>query len=52
MLIRWHGDVALVDATALAVMRRVTVRHARRLQPAVACDLRTRVLLFQAETVS
>jgi hypothetical protein len=52
MLIRWHGDLALVDATALAAMRRVTIRHARRMQPPVACDLRTRVLLFQVKSVS
>ena len=47
MLVRWHDDVALVDATALAVLLGCTVRHARR-RPPVACDLATRVLLFVA----
>ena len=47
MLIHWHRDVTLVDAEVLAVMRRVTVRQARR-STAVACDLRTHKLLYLA----
>ena len=47
MLIHWHRDGTLVDAEVLAVMRRVTIRHARR-STAVACDLHTHKLLYLA----
>ena len=47
MLVRWFGDDAVVDAEALALLLSCTVRHARR-QPAIACDLATRVLLYRA----
>ena len=47
MLVRWYDDDTFVDAEALAVMLSCTVRHARR-QPAIACDLVTRVLLYRA----